>query len=317
MALSDLTDPAAVRTALEEFRELGRSAFLRKYGFGPARHCWLVDGLERFDSKAIVGAAHGAQHPEQGALKPADFSGGEATVANKLRELGFEVESAAGHAQPRFEVGRHDKRRALHERWGGQYQSGIATPAGRPYLLVFTGGGEGYGYSDGWSGDGAFRYFGEGQLGDMRFDGGNRALRDHAADGKAVHLFESKRNAVEYLGEFSCSSYEWATAPEREKRVRRAIVFHLVPLDAEAERHEREGQPNDEVPVDELRRRAMAAAAGAPGVKAGEGRRTYYARSEAVKAYVLARAVGRCEQCELGAPFERCDGSPYLEPHSS
>ena len=43
------------------------------------------------DSKAIVGAAFGFQFPQNGPLKPADFSGGEATVVPKLQSLGFEI----------------------------------------------------------------------------------------------------------------------------------------------------------------------------------------------------------------------------------
>jgi hypothetical protein len=42
-----------------------------------------------YDSKAIAGAAHGYQHAAP--LAASDFSGGEATVANRLEQLGFEV----------------------------------------------------------------------------------------------------------------------------------------------------------------------------------------------------------------------------------
>ena len=37
MPLSDLADANAVTLALEEFDELGRDAFLNKWGFGPSR----------------------------------------------------------------------------------------------------------------------------------------------------------------------------------------------------------------------------------------------------------------------------------------
>src|SRR6478736_710067 len=318
MSLSELTDPAAVYNALGEYRAVGRSAFLAKYGFGQARTYWLVDRGERFDSKAIVGAAFGFQHPEHGPLGPADFSGGEDTVARKLRELGFIVESAAGLPHPTFEIGRAYKRRQLLSQWGGQYQNGIATPAGRPYLLVFTGGGEGYGYSDGWAGDGSFRYFGEGQVGDMRFDGGNRALRDHAADGKALHLFERKKKKgpnVEYRGEFACGSYERTTAPDRNAQQRSAIVFHLVPIsNVDTETTRNGGEQLSGRSLNELRRLALSAAS-APEAGAKEGTRTYYARAACVRDYVLARSGGQCELCHQEAPFERLDGTPYLEPH--
>jgi hypothetical protein len=42
MSLSDLSHPQAVLRALAEFDEIGREAFLAKYGFGPARTYFLV-----------------------------------------------------------------------------------------------------------------------------------------------------------------------------------------------------------------------------------------------------------------------------------
>lgn len=91
--LSRLRSPAAVQAALDEFGLLGRTAFLERYGFGKSRD-YLVrnpNSGERCDSKAIIGAAFGYQYPDEGPLKPGDFSGGEATVVPKLQSLGFEV----------------------------------------------------------------------------------------------------------------------------------------------------------------------------------------------------------------------------------
>lgn len=91
--LSRLRSPSAVQQALDEFTRLGRTAFLERYGFGKSRD-YLVRNPrtgELCDSKAVVGAAYGFEHPEEGPLKPADFSGGEATVVPKLQALGFEA----------------------------------------------------------------------------------------------------------------------------------------------------------------------------------------------------------------------------------
>lgn len=92
-ALSSLNSAAAVQAALDEFVQLGQTRFLAKYGFGKARDFLVRNPRtgDLCDSKAIVGAAWGFQHPTLSALGPSDFSGGEATVARKLRELGFEV----------------------------------------------------------------------------------------------------------------------------------------------------------------------------------------------------------------------------------
>lgn len=91
--LSELTSVAAVQAALDEYEQLGKEAFLRKYGFREAAS-YLVrnprtQGLA--DSKAIAGAALGYQYPERGGLGPKDFSGGAATVRPVLERLGFEV----------------------------------------------------------------------------------------------------------------------------------------------------------------------------------------------------------------------------------
>lgn len=91
--LARLRSPSAVQAALDEFTKLGRTAFLERYGFGKSRD-YLVRNPrsgELCDSKAVVGAAYGFEHPDEGPLKAADFSGGEATVVPKLQALGFEV----------------------------------------------------------------------------------------------------------------------------------------------------------------------------------------------------------------------------------
>lgn len=58
MALSELTASAVIK-AIEEFDQLGRDSFLKKYGFGRARGYVLQKDGQSYDSKAIAGAAHG------------------------------------------------------------------------------------------------------------------------------------------------------------------------------------------------------------------------------------------------------------------
>jgi len=89
--LTRLRSPKAVQDALDEYARLGRVAFLDRYGFGKSRD-FLVRNPETgelADSKAIVGAAFGYEHPDEGPLKAAAFSGGEGTVVPKLKSLGF------------------------------------------------------------------------------------------------------------------------------------------------------------------------------------------------------------------------------------
>ena len=89
--LSDLTSRTAVLNAIAEFDDLGREAFLEKYGYGPARRYFLEYNSRQYDSKAIVGVAYGHQHPDRGPLENSQFSGGERTVQRKLEDLGFSL----------------------------------------------------------------------------------------------------------------------------------------------------------------------------------------------------------------------------------
>ena len=89
--LSRLTSRDAVISAITEFDELGREGFLEKYGFGPVRRYFLEHNSRHYDSKAIVGAAYGSQHPKRGPLKNSEFGGGRSTVQRKLEELGFSL----------------------------------------------------------------------------------------------------------------------------------------------------------------------------------------------------------------------------------
>lgn len=90
MAFADITDRNAVLRAIAEYDALGQDAFLRHYGFGRAKDYVLVYEGREYDSKAILGAAHGYQFPAQGALRPTHFNGGGQTV-RKLRRLRFDV----------------------------------------------------------------------------------------------------------------------------------------------------------------------------------------------------------------------------------
>lgn len=117
---------------------------------------------------------------------------------------------------PMFSTGQSYRRRDLHARYGGQGQSGISTPSQYPIIFLFTKEGSIYDdewnrdgtlegeagslYDDGWNPDGTFRYSGQGQRGDMTFTRGNRAIRDHAHDGKELHLFAMEGHGdVRYL----------------------------------------------------------------------------------------------------------------------
>lgn len=102
MGLGDLTT-SAVNAALDEYDQIGGDAFLAKYGFSPAKDYFVIRDGKQYDSKAIVGAAHGYL-PGQQPLRPSEFSGGDANVARRLRLLGFRVPPQRSPAWVRDEV---------------------------------------------------------------------------------------------------------------------------------------------------------------------------------------------------------------------
>jgi hypothetical protein len=68
VGLANVTSRDAVLAAIREFDELGQQQFLEKYGFGQARRFLIkVDG-QVYDSKPILGAAHGYEHPNLGPM---------------------------------------------------------------------------------------------------------------------------------------------------------------------------------------------------------------------------------------------------------
>ncbi len=80
---------AGVLAAVAEFDRLGRDRFLRSTGFGRSRAYYLEHDGRLYDSKAIVGYAHGVSAGTP--LGPGGFSGGDKTVAHRLDALGFTV----------------------------------------------------------------------------------------------------------------------------------------------------------------------------------------------------------------------------------
>jgi 5-methylcytosine-specific restriction protein A len=220
---------------------------------------------------------------------------------------------SAVEAPARFALGRVYQRSALLDEYGGQRYSGIVTPRLHPMVLIFTGSaGLSYGYEDEWDAEGVFHYFGEGQSGDMKFAGGNAAIRDHAAKEKELHLFERvEAKRVRYLGEVLCAGFEWRVAKDKAGEDRQAIVFQLVPAGgiaaADAELLSADASLDD-----------LAAAADADLTEESapkDGLRKIYVRSEALKRYVRTRAAGTCEGCGESAPFLAKGGTAYLEAH--
>lgn len=138
-----------------------------------------------------------------------------------------------------FQVGALYNRQAqIHALLGGQQQGGISTPKDNPVIIAFTGeAGISHGYRDFWDDNEIFHYYGEGQTGDMRYTGGNRAIDQHVSDGKRLILFQmmGKGRPYRYLGEFvSLASYIQPNTPDTKGDLRDAIVFRLQSVETSA-----------------------------------------------------------------------------------
>lgn len=220
-----------------------------------------------------------------------------------------------------YEPGRvYNRRRDIHDRFNGEggRQSGIITFATHGLVAIVSGeSGLVHGYVDRWRDDGAFEYFGQGQIGDMQMIRGNGAILRHSAEGKSLLLFEEVAGGLRFVDEMVYEGHHIERKPDRTGAERDAIVFELRRLSAVVEEVEAVSTTAVEPPpadLTSLRNRALAAAhTGAAGMLGGA--RTVYQRSRDVRSYVLARARGACEGCGAPAPFLRADGSPYLEPH--
>lgn len=90
MALSDITS-ASIIAACDEYDDLGKTKFLKKYGFGISKKYHLLHEGKFYDSKAVVGAAHGYLEGNAEPLHNTEFSGGQQHAVQVLENLGFEV----------------------------------------------------------------------------------------------------------------------------------------------------------------------------------------------------------------------------------
>jgi 5-methylcytosine-specific restriction protein A len=229
---------------------------------------------------------------------------------------------------PQFRVGKkYDRGTDIHGPFGGSKQSGIAASKVADAIFIFTGeSGEQHGYFDKENVDEhgchVFAYTGEGRVGDMQFSRGNLAILHHCRDGRALHLFRSlgKGKGQKYVGEYVYAGHSLGRGPDTNGAERTVIIFNLVPVTEAAQLEDAASLTEDPDGVAptlmEARRRAIDAATRTEKDALGQSStRSLYRRSKAVKDYVMMRANGICESCKLPAPFNRTNGTPYLEPH--
>ena len=94
MPLNDIRHEHVLQ-AIEECNQCGRDKFLEKYGFYKSINISLVHNGQSYDSKAIVGVAHGYARPDLGPLASSNFSGGERSkLGSKNSGSGLSTQAA-------------------------------------------------------------------------------------------------------------------------------------------------------------------------------------------------------------------------------
>jgi hypothetical protein len=132
---------------------------------------------------------------------------------------------------PGLTSGEQLPRRAVHARFGGNLQGGIAPSRKALVVMFFTDPvtGHRHGYYDGLDQEGYFEYVGEGQRGDQQLTKGNKAILEHAATGRSLEGFLARGKVVTYLGEFRLHDHYFRDAHETgdQTTLRQVVVFRL------------------------------------------------------------------------------------------
>jgi 5-methylcytosine-specific restriction protein A len=140
------------------------------------------------------------------------------------------------------------KRADLHREWRGNSGSGISALGSDAIIFAFSGdAGKSFGYQDTWMEDGRFRYYGEGQIGDMVLLRGNKAIHEHVKNNTRLFLFDSNTGVsghVLFRGEFKLDQLGEDRGKDSRDQERRRFYFDLLPIDndEEEEREDIESQ---------------------------------------------------------------------------
>ncbi len=140
--LSGLTDRQAVLDAMEEFRRLGRDAFIKAYstpgpGFRRSSDFFVLEGGVAYDSKPLVAAAYGHQHGRGKALHSDDFSGG-APVQAAMDRLDFKLVRWTSGRLEEGKVYTREDLRALFRITDATLNNGVFQPASEDSVWLFV-----------------------------------------------------------------------------------------------------------------------------------------------------------------------------------
>jgi 5-methylcytosine-specific restriction protein A len=179
-------------------------------------------------------------------------------------------------------------------------------------------------YGDRWE-QNTLYYTGMGQVGDQSLDGNqNKTLYESKTNGVEVHLFEVyKKGRYTYVGEVELGAMPFQERqPDVDHNMRSTWVFPIVlksggePLAVSLEVF-RSVQDVHAKKVSKYSDSQLLALQPAEGNKpSGRATQSYeYCRNPHVVAFALMRSKGVCQLCDSPAPFNKKDGSPFLEVH--
>lgn len=319
MSLSDINNAISVDRAIQECDELGRDEFLRKYGFGKSKVYFLAKNGKYYDSKAIAAVAHKYEHPEKGALKSGEFSGGETTVGELLGRLGFIIERRDEPFPIPGDVLSHEQ---LMRAFGVGLQGGMRRSKANNLLLLISDPTKSL-YDDRWDGD-TLHFTGMGKVGDQKLASQNKTLAESRTSGIDLHLCEVfKPTQYTYAGEVEMSGKPYQEIQFDDKNKERLVYMFPLKLKMHgikptpkqvdilkiAEGRERYLNGKS---LDELKKLASRSQA-LPQRRMVENDQII--RNQAVVDYVKRAANGICDLCEEPAPFTTKKNKPYLECH--
>ncbi|KOY44648.1 hypothetical protein ACX03_15730 [Vibrio parahaemolyticus] len=121
----------------------------------------------------------------------------------------------------------YSRRKDIHGKYGGHLYGGIATTNSKPYIFLFTSDGDGFLHNKDEPKK-IFNFSGEGQIGDMTFTRGNRAILEHKKNKKELLVFNaaSKGDYI-FLGVFEYLTHEINQGIDYEGKPRNEIMFNL------------------------------------------------------------------------------------------
>lgn len=232
---------------------------------------------------------------------------------------------------PHLTVGQILTEKQVHDTFECQTTVGIRMSKKNNLFVIMSGSAKKKVYEDKWVGDTLF-YNGtdinsdtNGQTLKKGRANNNSQLRDVWANrGKPgnpqVFLFvKAKANACVYKGEVDVG--EPFTEPRHDDPTKTVWIFPLklkiIESASATEDYEEAEKTARTLGKDKLKIRAINAEGSVPAdvTQFYTERRREYSRNPDVAAYAKELAAGKCDLCGKAAPFNRSDGTPYLEAH--